>query len=83
MRRTDSQPSAAPADLRCCLFLLPLAPEACVSARQRVREVLTVWRLPDLVEIETGKAVWCEVDQHEHPPFARSRSVAERRGSHE
>lgn len=33
--------------------------------------------------IDTGKAVWCEVDQHEHPPFTRSRSLAERSGSHE
>jgi anti-sigma regulatory factor (Ser/Thr protein kinase) len=55
MRRTfevvaDSRPSAAPAGLRSRVFLLQLAPEACVSARQRIREVLTVWGLPGLVE---------------------------------
>ena len=50
MRRTfevvaDSQPSATPADLRFRVFLLPLVPEACVVARQCIRQVLTAWRL--------------------------------------
>jgi anti-sigma regulatory factor (Ser/Thr protein kinase) len=33
---------------------------------------------------DTGKAVWCEIDQRDAPlPFARSRSLAERSECHE
>ncbi|MFI7445966.1 ATP-binding protein [Nonomuraea sp. NPDC049714] len=47
---TDSEHSTVPDDLKSRVFLLPLAPEASYAARQCIREVLTVWRLPDLVE---------------------------------
>ncbi|MBN6051501.1 ATP-binding protein, partial [Nonomuraea sp. RK-328] len=56
MRRTFESvtdtwhPTARPDDLKSRVFLLPLAPEACLTARTCVRAALRAWRLTDLVE---------------------------------
>ncbi|MFC5835965.1 ATP-binding protein [Nonomuraea insulae] len=45
----DSGQTNVPDDLRSRVFQLPIAPEACYTARRCISEVLTAWRIPDLV----------------------------------